>query len=130
MFDRYWGSKSGFPVQIHDDDIDVDLPSSLVSEEFAEQFSDSVYQNASIELAKITGGMMREIYSRRKSTQSFLQREQKLLIKLKQWVKALPESIRLHPDKFNSKNTVLLHLQFSYVSQDFSQSRPGCTNML
>ncbi|KAE8418142.1 fungal-specific transcription factor domain-containing protein [Aspergillus pseudocaelatus] len=114
VLDRFWGSKSGFPVQIHDDDIHVDLPSSLVSETCGEQFAASSYQVAAIALAKITGNTTREIYSRRKYTESFLQREQKLLIQLKRWVQSLPEDIRLHADKVNAKDTLLLHLQFNY----------------
>lgn len=120
VLDRFWGSKSGFPVQIHDDDVHVDLPSVSASSNYSEQFSDAAYQIAGIKLAEITGHTTREIYSRKKSTESFLRREQKLLIQLKQWVQSLPEHIRLHPDKPNSKHTVLIHLQFSYVSQETS----------
>ncbi|KAJ6120065.1 fungal-specific transcription factor domain-containing protein [Penicillium sp. IBT 18751x] len=114
VLDRYWGSKSGFPVQIHDDDVHVELPSALASETYSEQFSDAAYQTAGIKLAEITGHTTREIYGRKKSAESFLQREQKLLIQLKQWVQSLPEHLRLHPDKPNSKHTVLIHLQFNY----------------
>lgn len=116
VLDRFWGSKSGFPVQIHDEDIHVDLPSLSASEAYQEQFSDGAYQIAVIKLAKITGNTTREIYSRKKSTtESFLQREQKLLIQLQQWSQSLPEHIKLHPDAPNSKHTVLMHLQFNYV---------------
>lgn len=123
ILDRFWGSKSGFPVQIHDDDIHVDLPSSLLSETHKEEFSDSAYQVAAVALAKITGNTTREIYSRKKYTESFLQREQKLLIQLEHWVRSLPESIRLHADKANVKDTLLLHLQFNYVSLE-NPNRP------
>jgi hypothetical protein len=110
-------------VQIHDDDVHVDLPSTSASEIYPDQFLDVAYQIAGIKLAEITGHTTREIYSRKKSTESFLQREQKLLIQLKQWVQSLPEHIKLHPDKPNSKHTVLLHLQFSYVSYKNRNSR-------
>jgi hypothetical protein len=118
MLDRFWGSKAGFPVQIHDDDVHVDPPSSLISDAYPEYFSagGSEYQTATIDLARIIGNTTREIYSRKKSTESFLQREQKLLIQLKQWVQTLPENLRLKADRPNSKYTVFLHLQFSYVS--------------
>ena len=115
MFDRFWGSKAGFPVQIHDDDVHVDPPSHLLSEAYPEHFADSAYQIATVDLARIIGNTTREIYSRKKSTESFLQREHKLLIQLKQWVQTLPENLRLQADKPNSKYTVFLHLQFSYV---------------
>ncbi|KAJ6077838.1 fungal-specific transcription factor domain-containing protein [Penicillium canescens] len=112
--DRFWGSKAGFPVQIHDDDVHVDPPSNLLSGAYPEHFSDSVYQVATVELARIIGNTTREIYSRKKSTESFLQREQKLLIQLKQWVQTLPENLRLQADRPNSKYAVFLHVQFSY----------------
>jgi len=115
MFDRFWGSKAGFPVQIHDDDVHVDPPSNLLSDTYPEHFADSAYQIATVDLARIIGNTTREIYSRKKSTESFLQREHKLLIQLKQWVQTLPENLRLQADKPNSKYTVFLHLQFSYV---------------
>lgn len=115
ILDRFWGSKSGFPVQIHDDDIHVNLPSSLASEIHHEQFPEVAYQIASIGLAKITGCMMKEIYTRKKSSESFLKREQRILISLQQWVHSLPECVRIHTDKANSKHTVLMHLQFNYV---------------
>lgn len=115
MLDRFWGSKAGFPVQIHDDDVHVDPPSNLLSDTHPELFADSAYQIATVDLARIIGNTTREIYSRKKSTESFLQREQKLLIQLKQWVQTLPENLRLKTDRPNSKYTVFLHLQFSYV---------------
>lgn len=115
MLDRFWGSKAGFPVQIHDDDVYVDLPSTSLSEKYTEHFSDGAYGVAVIELARIIGNTTREIYTRKKSTESFLQREQKLLIQLKQWVQTLPTHLRLQADRPNSKYTVFLHLQFSYV---------------
>lgn len=118
VLDRFWGCKSGFPVQIHDDDVHVDLPSTLTSETYSAQFPDTAYQIVAIELARITGNTTREIYSRTKSPESFLQREQKLLIQMQKWVQSLPEHIRLHPDKPNSKYTVHIHLQFNYVSRD------------
>ncbi|KAJ5152064.1 fungal-specific transcription factor domain-containing protein [Penicillium capsulatum] len=114
VLDRFWGCKSGFPVQIHDDDLHVDLPSPIAPANHSEQFGDSVYQTVTIELARITGNITREIYNRKKSTESFLQREQKLLIQMQKWVQNLPEKIRLHPDRPNSKYALHLHLQFSY----------------
>ncbi|KAJ5098824.1 fungal-specific transcription factor domain-containing protein [Penicillium argentinense] len=114
MLDRFWGSKAGFPVQIHDDDVHVDLPSSSLSDTYPEHFSDSTYQVATLDLARIVGNTTREIYTRKKSVESFLQREQKLLIQLKRWVQTLPDPLRLQADRPNSKYTVFLHLQFSY----------------
>ncbi|KAJ5279795.1 fungal-specific transcription factor domain-containing protein [Penicillium angulare] len=114
ILDRYWGSKSGFPIQIHDDDIHVDFPSVFTFKDYGEQFSEVTYQIAAIELAKITGCMMKEIYTQKKSSENFLKREQRILIYLQQWINSLPESLRIFTDKANSKHIVLLHLQFNY----------------
>ena len=119
ILDRFWGSKSGFPVQIHDDDIYVDLPSSQSEtlEGYEEYFFEGHYQTAAIELARITGRITRDIYTRRKSTDSLLQRQHTILVQLRHWVNNLPESLKLHADRpgSSSKHTVHIHLQFSYV---------------
>lgn len=116
MFDRFWGSKSGFPVQIHDDDIHVDLPSVVVPESYKDQFYDGAYQIATTELARITGNTAKGLYGRLRSNESFLQREQKLLAQLKTWEESLPEHLKLQPGTANPKHVVLMHLQFSFVS--------------
>lgn len=122
VLDRFWGSKSGFPAQIQDDDIYVDAPSQASTENHGDQFSDPDHQIESIKLARIIGKTIKEIYTRKKPKESFLQREQKLLIEMQEWVKELPEKLRIHPNQANSKHTILMHLQFSYVSQE----APGC----
>ncbi|KOS42751.1 hypothetical protein ACN38_g6348 [Penicillium nordicum] len=83
VLDRFWGSKSGFPVQIHDEDIHVDPPSISASETYSDQFLDGAYQVAAIELAKIIGDTTGEIYCRKISAETFLHREQSLLTQLK-----------------------------------------------
>ncbi|KGO60811.1 Transcription factor, fungi [Penicillium expansum] len=114
VLDRFWGSKSGFPVQIHNEDIHVDPPSISASETYHDQFSDGAYQVAAIELAKIIGDTTGEIYCRKISAETFLHREQRLLTQLKQWVRSLPEHLRLSTEKSNSKHTVQMHLQFNF----------------
>ncbi|KAF7621585.1 hypothetical protein AFLA_011880 [Aspergillus flavus NRRL3357] len=98
IFDRFWGLKLGLPMQVNDDDIHVDFPSNLAVETFHDEFADSSYQVAVIELARISTHIMRNIYSRQKSAETLLQREQKLLNEMKQWMQC----------------TVLIHLQFNY----------------
>ncbi|KAJ6036337.1 fungal-specific transcription factor domain-containing protein [Penicillium herquei] len=114
ILDRFWASKSGFPAQIHDDDIHVDLPSRLSCAGYEDHFSDMTYQIAAIELARITGHVTKEIYTCKNSSESLLQREQKLLVQLRHWVNSLPEDLQLSSDRPHSKHTVLLHLQFNY----------------
>ncbi|KAJ5767100.1 uncharacterized protein N7511_004716 [Penicillium nucicola] len=112
--DRFWGSKSGFPVQIHDEWIHVDLPSSLASETYPDQFADSAFPITAIELAKITGNTTGYIYCQKQSVESFLHSEQKLLTQLKQLVQSLPEQMKLHPNTSNPKDVIQMHLQFNF----------------
>ncbi|CAI7611893.1 unnamed protein product [Penicillium bialowiezense] len=113
VFDRMYGSKVGWPIQISDDDIYVEMPSNVPGDVHDDHTSDTEFLVASIELAKITGQVIDQIYSRKKFADSFLQREQKLLLALKQWCLALPPQIRLHRDGPPPKNVVSLHLQFN-----------------
>lgn len=109
-----YGSKVGYRIQIADDDIFVEMPSDILTEDRDEQFSDTHFLVASIDLAKKkTGRAIEKLYSRKKQPGSFLQREQKLLIALKQWSQGLPPHIRLNWDGYITKNVVSLHLQFN-----------------
>ncbi|GKZ20416.1 hypothetical protein AbraIFM66951_002728 [Aspergillus brasiliensis] len=96
IFDRMWGSKMGLPSQILDDDIHLDMPSNVTPAQLhEEQFSDTEYLKANISLARIVGETIAKLYSRRKYSETFLQRVQKLLKALKNWVETLPEHLRL-----------------------------------
>ncbi|RLL93011.1 hypothetical protein CFD26_100287 [Aspergillus turcosus] len=116
IFDRMWGSKMGMPSQILDDDIHVDMPSRISPAQLHdEQFSDPDYQTANIELARIVGETIAKLYSRRKYSETFLQRVQKLLKALKNWVDTLPEHLRLNESdpEMNTKHISSLHLAFN-----------------
>ncbi|KAJ5658964.1 hypothetical protein N7507_005415 [Penicillium longicatenatum] len=113
VYDRIYSSKAGWPNQLSDEDINVEMPSTIPGAAHEEQFSDTEFLNASIELAGITGQVTEKVYSRKKQPDSFLQREQKLLMSLKQWSQALPPHIRLNRDEPLPKNVVSLHLQFN-----------------
>ena len=115
VYDRMYGSKVGWPIQIADDDIFVEMPSTVPGEIHDEQFSDTAFLVASIELDRITGQVIEKVYSRKKQPDSFLQREQKLLIALKEWAQTLPTHIGLHRDGPVPKNVISLHLQFNQV---------------
>ncbi|KAF7155096.1 hypothetical protein CNMCM5623_005304 [Aspergillus felis] len=116
IFDRMWGSKMGMPSQILDDDIHVDMPSRISPAQLHdEQFSDPDYQTANIELARIVGETIAKLYSRRKYSETFLQRVQKLLKALKNWVDTLPDHLRLNENdpEMNTKHISSLHLAFN-----------------
>jgi hypothetical protein len=112
-----WCSKIGFPLQIRDDDIHVDMPSQVSCPAYEEQFSDTAYLVASIQLARIVGQVIDKIYSHKQHPESFLQREQQLLLAQQEWLQSLPAHIKLHNDGGPPpKHIVSLHLQFNQVS--------------
>ncbi|CAG7942852.1 unnamed protein product [Penicillium nalgiovense] len=116
IFDRMWGSKMGLPMQILDEDIHVDMPSTITPRwRHEEELSDSKYMTANIKLARIVGETITRLYSRRKYQETFLQRVQKLLKALKNWVETLPESLRLNMEDLESskKPVVSLHMAFN-----------------
>lgn len=116
IFDRMWGSKMGLPMQILDEDIHVDMPTTISPRwRHEEELSDADYMSANIRLARIVGETITKLYSRRKYQETFLQRVQKLLKALKNWVETLPESLRLNMEDLESskKPVVSLHMAFN-----------------
>ncbi|GAB1208375.1 hypothetical protein APSETT445_007123 [Aspergillus pseudonomiae] len=113
IFDRMYTSKIGLPLQIRDDDIYVDLPAAVTSPDAEEQFSDTAYLVSSIRLARIVGQIVEKIYTRKPHQESFLQREQQLLLALQEWVQSLPAHIKLPAVEPPQKHVVSLHLQFN-----------------
>ncbi|KAA8649908.1 transcription factor domain-containing protein [Aspergillus tanneri] len=116
VFDRMWASKMGQPSQILDEDIHLDMPSNVSPAQLhGDQFSDTDYLKANIELARIVGETTAKLYSRRKYSETFLQRVQKLLKALKNWVETLPEHLRLNEEdlELNRKPISSLHLAFN-----------------
>ncbi|KAL4917521.1 fungal-specific transcription factor domain-containing protein [Aspergillus aurantiobrunneus] len=116
IFDRMWASKMGLPSQILDDDIHLDMPSStLPTQIYEEQFTDAEFIKANINLARIVSETTAKVYSRRKYNETFLQRVQKLLKALKNWVDTLPEHLRLNVDdpEMNTKHITSIHLAFN-----------------
>jgi hypothetical protein len=116
IFDRMWGSKMGLPMQILDEDIHVDMPTTISPNwRHEEELSDTDYMTANIKLARIVGETIARLYSRRKYQETFLQRVQKLLKALKNWVDTLPEGLRLNMEDLESskKPVVSLHMAFN-----------------
>ncbi|KAL4898125.1 fungal-specific transcription factor [Aspergillus ambiguus] len=113
ILDRMYTSKIGFPLQIRDDDIHVDMPSDLSCPGAEDQFSDTAYLLSSVRLSRITGQIIEKIYSRQRHRDTFLQRQQQLLLSLQSWLHSLPAHIKLLRNETPEKHVVSLHLQFN-----------------
>ncbi|RAK73606.1 transcription factor domain-containing protein [Aspergillus fijiensis CBS 313.89] len=131
IFDRMWGSKMGVPSQILDDDIHLDMPSTITPIALhEEQFSDTEYLKANISLARIVGETIAKLYSRRKYSETFLQRVQKLLKALKNWVETLPEHLRLNQEEPETSRTPVGSLHLSFNQCVIITTRPTLLHIL
>ncbi|KAJ5627481.1 Major facilitator superfamily domain general substrate transporter [Penicillium herquei] len=131
IFDRMWGSKMGLPMQILDEDIHVDMPSPISPQwRHEEELSDPEYMTANIKLARIVGETITKLYSRRKYQETFLQRVQKLLKALKNWVETLPESLRLNMEDLESSKKPLVSLHMAFNQCIILTTRPTLLHLL
>ncbi|KAJ5721038.1 Major facilitator superfamily domain general substrate transporter [Penicillium malachiteum] len=131
IFDRMWGSKMGLPMQILDEDIHVDMPSTISPQwKHEEELSDPEYMTANIKLARIVGETITKLYSRRKYQETFLQRVQKLLKALKNWVETLPESLRLNMEDLESSKKPLVSLHMAFNQCIILTTRPTLLHLL
>ena len=115
VLDRHSLKKGTSPL-VHDDDVNVDLPSDIPDDLDHEEFGDAAYLVASVKLAEIIGQVISKIYGRKKHQEPFLQRQQKLLISLKEWLQSLPQHLCLSTfgDGSRPQHVVYLHLQFNH----------------
>ncbi|KAJ5297737.1 hypothetical protein PENANT_c012G08401 [Penicillium antarcticum] len=131
MFDRMWGSKMGLPMQILDEDIHVDMPSTISPRwRHEEELSDTDYMTANIKLARIVGETITKLYSRRKYQETFLQRVQKLLKALKNWVETLPESLKLNMEDLESSKKPIVSLHMAFNQCIILTTRPTLLHLL
>ncbi|KAK4865887.1 hypothetical protein LT330_008980 [Penicillium expansum] len=131
IFDRMWGSKMGLPMQILDEDIHVDMPSTISPRwRHEEELSDTEYMTANIKLARIVGETITKLYSRRKYQETFLQRVQKLLKALKHWVETLPESLRLNMEDLESSKKPIVSLHMAFNQCVILTTRPTLLHLL
>ncbi|EHK23137.1 uncharacterized protein TRIVIDRAFT_2224, partial [Trichoderma virens Gv29-8] len=98
-FDRMWATKLGYPVAIHDSDIDVDLPSNKV---LHSDFEDCSYSVAMIGLARISGRITHSIYGKSSQQDSLSQRVHDSLSDLHQWLKDLPLTLQMDSARDNA----------------------------
>jgi hypothetical protein len=103
---------------LRDEDIDVQMPSmeGLTPEE-AEDFYTPELMTAQIQLARITGSMITDLYNipQPGKTNAFVQNVQRILTSLRTWHETLPQVLRLDFDAmpvYPSRSVASLHLHF------------------
>lgn len=126
MFDRMWGASLGHPSAIHDDAIEVDLPSVLPLsdgtgvDQLTSNGFDCQYHVAHIELTRRLANVVRSIYTlRRKQLNAQLSSQvHQSLQDLQAWVNRLPPRLQIDhtPGAVNDWKVVSLHLSFYQVS--------------
>ncbi|KXT14862.1 hypothetical protein AC579_745 [Pseudocercospora musae] len=113
LFDRLISSKLGYPLAIHDEDIDVEMPSmNGLSAAEKEEFNDHLHLSAHVTLAKITGDILSDIYCLpRNSRVSFVRRVHRVLKDLRTWDAELPKPLRIQADG-SARDLYTLHMHF------------------
>ncbi|KAF2089029.1 hypothetical protein K490DRAFT_37986, partial [Saccharata proteae CBS 121410] len=118
-FERMWASKLGEPASVHDDDIEVNLPSPLGLDEYPKgDFGDHLYLITRLRLARLAGHIIAFIYGRRMQKGAFSQRVQQTLRDLRSWVQELPEELQLEKGEASQatpNHVVSLHLCFNQL---------------
>jgi hypothetical protein len=101
--DRILSVKSGNPITIQDEDIGVDLPSTLPSEP---EYCPAVVLRHYTQLSRILGEMQTLIYRKTnkdvpKSGKSLMASVQSIILALSKWNRALPDELRFDPIKLS-----------------------------
>jgi proline utilization trans-activator len=96
IFDRSLTARLGQPLSIQDEDIDVEMPSAdCLSGSEKEEIGVPAHLNANIELARIEGAIMRDIYGPSSATRgSFLHNVRTILNSLRKWDADVAPSLR------------------------------------
>lgn len=117
VFDRSTCSKLGQPITIHDSDIDVEMPSSdmFTPDNNPHKLSHPEHLIAYINLARITGLIMSDIYapSARASSGRLMHNVRTILQKLRKWDVHIPVHLRWKPDGGVPRPVASLQLHFN-----------------
>lgn len=132
IFDRMWASKLGHPISVRDDVIEVDLPSNPNVKNSVDDFRDCAYFVASIRLARLSGGILHSIYSRKAEQKSLSQRVQEALKDLRQFVQDLPSHLHIESSDSTEPSprpiSLSLNLSFNQVCQPVRHYDESDTN--
>lgn len=116
VFDRSTCSKLGQPLTIQDADIDVEMPSSEVfAADRQKKLERPDHLIAHINLAQITGYIMRDIYapSSKANTGKFVQNVRAILQKLRKWDAHVPAKLRWNQEGGVPRSVASLQLHFN-----------------
>lgn len=117
VFDRSTCSKLGQPIAIQDSDIDVAMPStgSLSTEDLKSLGGSTDHLIAYINLAKITGYIMKDIYVPSVKTigHTFVNNVRSILQKLRKWDSHVPDRLRWDPAGSVPRSVASLQLHFN-----------------
>ncbi|GAB7351839.1 hypothetical protein MBLNU459_g2399t1 [Dothideomycetes sp. NU459] len=95
--DRILCVKSGNPITIHDEDINVAMPSRLPEEE---EYCAAICLRHYTELSQILGRIMTDVYRKtQKSGKSLITSVQHIMTSLASWHSGLPHELRFDPAK-------------------------------
>ncbi|RDW93937.1 fungal specific transcription factor domain-containing protein [Aspergillus mulundensis] len=120
VFDRSTCSKLGQPIGIHDEDIDVEMPSSeppaVLGSQMQLKLGRAEHLLAHVELARITGLIMRDIYapSSKAAAGKLVHNVRSILQKLRTWDANIPESLRWNQDAGILRSVASLQLHFNH----------------
>ncbi|KAL4910880.1 fungal-specific transcription factor domain-containing protein [Aspergillus multicolor] len=120
VFDRSTCSKLGQPIGIHDDDIDVELPSpepsAVPGSPIQMRLGRAEHLVAHVELARITGLIMRDIYapSSKAAGERLVHNVRSVLRRLHTWDTHIPESLRWNQDAGILRSVASLQLHFNH----------------
>lgn len=116
IFDRSTCSKLGQPLTIQDADINVDMPSfDQLDSDVRTTLGSPEHLVAYINLAKITGFIMRDIYSpsAKASGGKFVQNVRSILQKLRKWDSNVPPRLRWKPEGGVPRPVASIQLHFN-----------------
>lgn len=116
IFDRSTCSKLGQPLTVQDADIDVGMPSlERLSPESQSRLGSPDHLIAYINLAQITGYIMRDIYApaTKSSGGRLVQNVRAILQKLRKWDAHVPARLRWRPEGGVPRSVASLQLHFN-----------------
>jgi proline utilization trans-activator len=115
IFDRSTSSRLGHPLSIDDIDIETELPSwETLDVHTKEKFNSPEHLVANIELSRITGCIMRDIYgpATKKNPRGLVHNTRSILKRLKQWDASIGPRLRWIPGGTN-RGVASLQLHFN-----------------